>query len=56
MMTDEQMIQAIIQSIQADDKLIVLIRASVTMNIPIQVTPRLQAICTLLGIDTNIPT
>lgn len=49
------MIAAIINSIQTDANLIILLRQAVTNNIGNVPTYQLQAICTLLGINTSGP-
>lgn len=59
MMTNQQMLQAIIQSIQTDSNLIILLRLVVTNNLPNvipadgSISPQLLAACNSLGIKTS---
>lgn len=52
-MTNQQMIDAILQSIQNDAKLLTLMRASIAQNLPNLETARLQILCAALGISTS---
>lgn len=50
-MSDQDMINAIVTSIQTQANLILLLQTMISNNIQIQPTLKLQSICTILGID-----
>lgn len=52
-MTNQQMITAIISSIQTDENVIILMRLVITNNIGNLDILHLQAICQALGINTS---
>lgn len=52
-MSQQDMLTAIINAIQTDANLIILLRASVTLNIPNVSVQQLQAIMTLLNLPTT---
>lgn len=60
-MTEQEMIDAIVTSIQTDANLIILLRYMISSRLPAFLTmaddqtPRLQALCQSLGIDTTGP-
>jgi len=53
MMSDQDMINAILASIQTDANLILLMRYLMTETVPVQATGELQAMCAALGIATS---
>lgn len=52
-MTNQQMIAAILSSIQTQSNLVLLLQAMIANNIVNVPTANLQAMCTVLGIDTS---
>lgn len=52
-MTDQQMMAAILKSIQTDSNLMTMMRAAISNNIGNLNTAHLQALCAALGIDTG---
>lgn len=53
LMTNQQMITAIVSSIQTDANVLLVMRAIITNNVPNVSTAQLQAICAVLGINTG---
>lgn len=52
-MSNQDMINAILASIQTDANLFLLLRTMITNNIVIVPTAQLQAMCAVLGIPTS---
>jgi len=52
-MTVEQMIAAITASIQTQSNLILLLQSQITTSLGLMTSDQLQAICTILNIDTT---
>lgn len=52
-MNDQDMMTAIIASIQTQSNLLLLLQAMIANNVPIQTTTKLQMMCAILGIDTS---
>lgn len=50
-MTNQQMIAAILNSIQTQSNLVLLLQAMISTNIGNVPTSNLQSMCTVLGID-----
>lgn len=52
-MTNQQMVAAILQSIQTESNLVLLLQAMIANNINNVPTAQLQAMCAVLGINTS---